>query len=256
MAFKPLTKNKSNSALMEKKTPEQEEHERSLNIRDLPAIIKTTSERIHIIFDDSGSMSSIVPGSAPKNSAITSIAAYDKMAYDTVDSDVSRLQLAKDATVEYLKNCKPHVSAVEIAPLNGDIIEMSKNLPAVAAKVKKIEDDGGTPLYQHMGKMVDSHKEKKFTRALIFTDGEATPDWNRPNLIQEMKDMKIPIDFIIIGNKLETQLTPDEQKLKTMCEATGGVFLICKDGNVFKEKMKYFAPLLRHMLPAIASKEF
>src|SRR5882757_2263419 len=257
MAFKPLTKNKtvSISALAEKKTPEQEEHERSLNTRSLPDIIKTTDERIHIIFDDSSSMCAIVPGSDPKNSAFTAIKPFDKFNYDTQSNDLSRIQLAIEGTVDYLKNCKPHITAVEIAPLNEEIIKLSKNLPQVAASLKKIEASGGTPLYEYMGKMVDSHKESKYTRALIFTDGEAYPDWDRPNLISELEEMKIPIDFIIIGNKLESNLSPEEIKLKDMTIATGGVFMICKDGNSFKEKMKYFAPMLRHMLPAIASKD-
>src|SRR6267154_3940278 len=258
MAFKPLTKNKSTSALVEKKTPEQEEHERSLNTRSLPDLLKTTDERIHIIFDDSSSMSSIVPGSAPHATALAkgqNPSASYQQALDGYDQDLSRIQLAIEGTIDYLKNCKPHITAVEIAPLNENVISLSKNLPQVAASLKKIEASGGTPLYEHMGQMVDFHKQKKYTRALIFTDGEAYPDYTRPNLIQELKEMKISIDFIIIGNKLETQLSPEEIKLKDMAIATGGVFMICKDGNSFKEKMKYFAPLLRHLLPSLASKD-
>lgn len=255
MAFKPLTKNKSTTDLMEKKTPEQEEHERSLNTRSLPDILKTTDERIHIIFDDSGSMESIVPGSAPAGLILTKTTNTNKYcSADVYDQDLSRIQLAIEGTVDYMKNCKPHITAVEIAPLNVELIPLSKNLPNVAAKLKKIEATGGTPLYEHMGKMVDEHKEKKFTRALIFTDGEAYPSYARPNIVQELKDMKIPIDFIFIGNKLESNLNENELKIKKMVEETGGVFMICKDGNSFRNNMKYFAPLLRHMLPSIASK--
>ena len=254
MAFKPLTKNKSNTELMEKKTPEQEEHERSLNTRSLPDILKSTDERIHIIFDDSSSMSAVVPGSAPAGVALTRTNSY--LLHGSYDQDLSRIQLAIEGTVDYMKNCKPHITAVEIAPLNETEITLSKNLPAVAASLKKIEASGGTPLYEHMQQMVDNHKTRKYTRALIFTDGEAYPGYGvRPTLISEMKEMGIPIDFIIIGNKLESNLNPQEQEIKAMCLATGGVFMICKDGRSFKEKMKYFAPLLRHMLPAIASKE-
>ena len=261
MAFKPLTKNKSNTELMEKKTPEQEEHERSLNTRSLPDILKTTDERIHIIFDDSSSMSAIVPGSAPAGVALTrnnNIHSYDRSGtYNSYDQDLSRIALAIEGTVDYMKNCKPHITAVEIAPLNETEITLSKNLPQVAASLKKIEASGGTPLYEHMQQMVDNHKTRKYTRALIFTDGEVYPGYGvRSTLISEMKEMGIPIDFIIIGNKLEANLNPQEQEIKAMCLATGGVFMICKNGNSFKEKMKYFAPLLRHMLPAIASKEF
>lgn len=36
---------------------------------------------------------------------------------------------------------------------------------------------------------------------------------------------------------------------------TGGQFMLCKDANDFRKKMKYFAPLLRFMLPKIASED-
>jgi hypothetical protein len=106
---------------------------------------------------------------------------------------------------------------------------------------------------------------------LIFTDGEATDSHyaglkssnsyylkdshTRPTLFVELVAMKIPIDLIIIGDSSESHLSADQIKLKSMAESTGGTFLYCKDGKAFKEKMKYFAPMLRHMLPQIASED-
>jgi hypothetical protein len=258
MAFKPLTKSKPITAEdgnIAVKTKEQEEFDKLMASTKLPDIIKTTEERIKIIFDDSGSMETYVEGSHEPGVALTKNSTnYHIYANPSIyDQDKRRIDLAIEGTIDYLKNCKPRVTAVEITPLNVTEIPLTKNLPRVAADLKQIDPTGGTPLYEFMARMVDSHKEKSYTRVLIFTDGEASSSYNRPNLIQEMMDMKIPIDFIIIGNKLETQLSPDESKLKAMCEKTGGTFLICKDAKSFKNKMKFFAPMLRHQLAAIAS---
>ena len=210
MAFKPLTKNNSSTALTETKTPEQEAHEKSLNARSTTEIIATTEERIQIIFDDSGSMGSKV-------------------------EDKTCIELAQEATIDYMKNCKPHVSAVEIAPINVELIPLSKNLPQVASDIKKIEATGGTKLYMMLEKLVNTQPIKKFTRALIFTDGQAT-DHPEENLINRVLEMKIPIDLIIIGDRIETSLWGEEITLKNMVETSGGVFMICKDGKAFKEK--------------------
>lgn len=258
MAFKPLTSKKPDAlATNEVKQPP--------SYQSLDEIKKTTEERIYLIFDDSGSMSATVPGSGDPALSVTN-------SYNAIfnHSDKPRIVLAQEATVDYMKNCKPHVSAVEVAPLNETAIPLTKNLPVVAAKVQKIEATGGTPLYKAMGKLVDKHKESKFTRALIFTDGEATDSnyltgshsWEdrsliggRPTLFAEVAEMNIPIDLILIGDMTEANLSQNTRSIKELCEKSGGTFLICKDGKSFKEKMKYFAPLLRHMLPQIASKD-
>jgi hypothetical protein len=255
MKFTPLTSHKKDDALQKKPNGESD-LDIPPTVQSLEEIKKTTEERIYIIFDDSGSMDSLVHNKATSK-------------FETC------LDLAKDATVDYMKNCKPHVSAVEIAPLNQSLeIPLTKNLPLLSAKLKQIDTKGSTPLFQALGKLVDKQSTSNYTRALIFTDGEATDatylsgvmDWDdyddpnstrriggRPNLMQEVADMKIPVDLILIGDMLESALSANSKKLKDMAEKSGGVFMICKDGVAFKKNMKYFAPTLRHMLPAIAS---
>lgn len=267
MAFKPLVSKKKDDALSNIDDPKQPPAHQSLD-----EIKKTTEERIYLIFDDSGSMAVTVPGSA--DSRLNTSPPYGRLSTDPCDK--SRIILAQEATVDYMKNCKPHVSAIEVAPLNEAAIPLTKNLPVVAAKVQKIAATGGTPLYKAMGKLVDKHKESKFTRALIFTDGEATDinyvnggssfNWEddnygklgnngRTTLFAEVAEMSIPIDLILIGDMSESTLTQNTRQIKELCEKSGGTFLICKDGKSFKEKMKYFAPLLRYMLPQIASED-
>lgn len=230
MAFKPLTSSKTSLASATKSDSAEDITKRQ------PNQAMVTEEKIYIIYDDSSSMSAVVDFNKP---------------------DDTRIKLAAEGTTDYMKNCKPHVTEVEIAPLNAEPKTLTKNLPALAAQVKEIDATGGTPLFKALGKLVVRHKIALFTRGLIFTDGEATDDHfienYRPNLIDEVLEMGIPIDLIIIGAKELYNLSHNERKLKAMAEKTGGTFLICKDASDFKKKMKFFAPLLRHMLPAIAS---
>lgn len=260
MAFKPLTSNPKPDALLD-----QSQDKKSLpKYESLSEIKNSTEERIYLIFDDSGSMSATVPGSGTDESK--ALVQMSSNPYANKSGDKDRITLAQEATVDYMKNCKPHVSAVEIAPLNQQSMALTKNLPNLATQIKKIGADGGTELYHAMGTLVDKHKESKYTRALIFTDGEAadisyvtghsyygTEKTERPNLFAEIAEMGIPVDLIIIGDQRENQLSPNSKKLKELIESTGGTFMICRDGKSFKEKLKYFAPLLRHRLAAIAS---
>jgi hypothetical protein len=226
MNFKPIT----SSGLKTKPK------ESSLKPQTHAEIISSTSERIHIIYDDSGSMESEVK--------------------DENGNNKSCQELAAEATVDYLKNCKPHVTAVNIAPLCTEEISLTKNLPLVATQIKAIRPTGGTPLFRSLQKLVSRQGFDKFTRALIFTDGGATDPsvlYDDPNLLAKVKELDIPIDFIFISDA--PYLQGSSQQIKDLAESTGGVFLHCKDGKTFKEKMKFFAPLLRHLLPSIASKD-
>lgn len=240
MPFKPLTSTKT---ALKSTDPEAKAREASLKPQTLDEIIATTEERIKIIYDDSGSMGSRVL----VTDSVTGL----------IKDNGSRIELASAGTTDYMKNCKPHVTAIEITPLNAETLAMTKNLPLLATNLKAISKSGGTPLFGAMRRMATQHFKSKFTRALIFTDGEAGDSYSEdvPQVLQACLNMKIPIDFIIIGDKLESQLSANEGQLKQMNERSGGTFMICKDGESFRKKMKYFAPMLRHMLPAIASQE-
>lgn len=232
MPFKPLTSSKKPEALAKATGPAKDIGE--VKSHELDKV----SERIHIIYDDSGSM--------------------DAEVQDDSGQVKNKQVLAGEATKDFLKNCTPYTTAVEIAPLNDALIALTTNLPQVSALALKLEPTGGTPLFQALGKAVDTHPEKKFTHIVIFTDGAATDSFymfGRPTLFKEAKALGIPIDLIIIGDIKPHQLSEDQEKFKELAESTSGTFLICKDGKAFREKMKYFAPTLRYMLPQIASKE-
>lgn len=233
MTFKPLTANKT--TLETTKKPESEAAKASLGPQSLIEIIASTTERIHIIYDDSGSMETRIE-SAPGMIQSTQ-------------------ELAAEATIEYMKHCKPHVTAVEIAPLNENAIALTKNLPKISIDLKAIQPSGGTPIFGFIEKLVNAQPTKKYTRALIFTDGQPT-DYcyhDIPELMRKARALEIPIDFIVIS--AHTQLGEASEQIKKLAEDSGGTYMNCKDGKAFKEKMKFFAPLLRHMLPSVASKD-
>ncbi len=226
MVYKPLTRNTN---ALKTKSPEEMK-----TFGTLSELIAGTTERIHIIYDDSGSMSN-------------SIMMPDQT-YKTTQ------ELAADATTDYMKNCAPHTTAINIAPLNAEELSLTTNLPLLATKVKKLEPCGGTPLYHALFKLIEKQEKSKFTRALVFTDGCPTDEgvlYNHPNFNEELKALGIPIDFIIISDT--PYLAASQEELEKLAKLTDGVFMVCKDGKAFKEKMKYFAPLLRYMLPSVTS---
>lgn len=223
--FKPLTK----TALATTKPPE--EHIKTFE--PLTEIETATTERIRIIFDDSSSM----------HSSVTDEKGASRPCYE----------LAADGTIDYMKSCTPKTTAVTIDFLNQSAIPMTRNLPAIAPDVRaKAGNGGGTPMNEHLNNLVTAQPKFKFTRALIFSDGEFSL---YEQTINNVLELGIPIDFILIGDYNANTLSGSHAQMKTVCEKTKGQFLICKDGNAFKAKLKYFAPPLRYMLPQIASKE-
>lgn len=229
MAFKPLTSPRT--ALSNTGS--------DLGPQSPSSIKASTDERIYIIYDDSGSMGAGVYETNP-----------NAQAFNSEQYLGTRQSLAAEATQEYLRNCKPLRTAVEIEPLNDSTISLTKNLPLIASKVKTIEASGGTPIHAKLEAFLVQHVVSNFTRALIFTDGEAT-DQPENELYSRLKATGVPIDLIIISD--QTTLSENQEKLKALAESTRGTFLLCKDGKAFKAKMKYFAPLLRHQLAAVAS---
>jgi hypothetical protein len=230
--FKPLQANKSKDALVKKETELSAEAKASLKYQSHDEIVASTTERINIIYDDSGSMSSPVSDGAGN--------------YKTC------IELAGEATEDFLKNCTPHTTAVEVSPLNAEKLSLTKNLPALAKQVKEIPSSGGTPLYEALEQVVRHQSVDKMTHVVVFTDGQ--PNGRCPEyLVSDLIELNIPIDIILIGSYNQNQLSLQHQELKNVADKTKGYFLICKDGKAFKDKLKYFAPTLRFMLPQIAS---
>lgn len=236
MPFKPLTK----TALVKKPADSASEADAAeVAVPQTPTeIIETTTERIRVIFDDSSSM----------HERVRADDGTYKHAYE----------LAAEGTVDYMKSCTPKKTAVGIDFLNQAELPLTRNLPKLAPEVtERAGNGGGTPLFAHLQKLVVDQPTYKHTRALIFTDGEAGDGWHIdiPKLMGELLELGIPIDLILIGDFDVASLSSQMTSVKTVVEQSKGTFMICKDGAIFKAKLKFFAPPLRYMLTAIASKE-
>src|SRR5580693_7617104 len=118
--FKPLTSTKTS---LQKDQTNQSNQLKAFE--SLKEIQETTEERIFIIYDDSGSMATDV---------------YERDDYrDRGTNYGSRIKLAAQATTDYMKNCAPYKTAIEIQPLNESAFSLTKNLPVLSAKLLKLE---------------------------------------------------------------------------------------------------------------------
>lgn len=195
-------------------------------------------ERIRILADDSGSMSSHIP-------------------------DV------REGIVEYLRNSAGSAIAVHLLCIGDAQNKMStleSNLPALAGLVKSERfGNGGTPLFSRMRDTLSASPQ--CTRMVVFTDGSPTDSiveplaWNSPErtslmffyqrdanvIVEKAREAKIVIDTIFFGFVHES--SDEITLLKYLAEQTGGIFMLFVPGKTdFKKALKYLSPGLRGLL--------
>ena len=179
------------------------------------------TDKIRIIFDDSGSMSG------------------------------TRIRDAKDGVIEFLRNCTLNQTAVAIHLLNGGefhsssvlvpILQnstLSTDLILIASSIDEIRANGGTPLVQTCLKAIEATPQ--CNRMIAFSDG--SPDsTNIAGLVALSKEKKIPVDTVFIGEDID-----GEEFMRDLASQTGGIFLHFKAGSdTFKNGLKYLAPSKR-----------
>jgi Mg-chelatase subunit ChlD len=186
-----------------------------------PIDMKDATNKIGIVFDDSGSMSG------------------------------QPILDAHAACEEFVKNCNPTNTALSVYPMNADTsytgsiqtIKLTTDLIAVIKAVKQIRATGGTPLYETLLEMLE---KEELTRGIVFSDGAP----QRTNEVKEeafriAKEKKIPVDSVYIGEDDKNAI----ELMKEIAERTGGVFLHFKPGKAnFRTAFKYLTPGLRAML--------
>lgn len=196
------------------------------------------TDRLRIIFDNSGSMSG------------------------------PRLQAAKDGVVEFLKNCTPNATAVAIHLLNpegdydynegctlalpGNIADatLTSDIILLASEITEpcVEAIGGTPLYSTISKALKA--EPKATRMIAFSDGQPQYDRDKDEILGSAKHQGIPIDTVFITENNAYNSFHDSQAINEMryiAEMTGGIFLDLSKGSI-KSGLKYLSPSKRLML--------
>lgn len=191
------------------------------------------TQKIRIIFDDSGSM------------------------------DGQKIEDARQGCIEFLRNCEINKVACAIHPINMDALDMETNLPELAELIKHIHATGETPLYTTLEKAQD--EEIKATRFIVFSDGSPTDAYGKYNhstgttvagnpheeVINKAIEAKTPIDTVWITENLnrDSVHSSEHKVLKELADKTGGFFLIFDRNKVnFREAFKYLSPGLRHLL--------
>lgn len=196
-----------------------------------------TAERMRVVFDDSGSMS-------------------------------SEIKNAKDGVTEFFRNCVPNTSACSVHFLCTDNEEaavlsvLDADLPRKAQQLDSINLRlGGTPLF---GKLKEVVQLPLTTRIIAFTDGSPTDaivesdnqylasstlDRYKKNadvIIALAVERHIPIDTVYFGGDYaENEIA----LLKYLSEKTGGFFLHFNPAKVsFAKAFKYLAPVHRKQL--------
>lgn len=196
-----------------------------------------TAERIRVVFDDSGSMSSEITN-------------------------------AKNGVTEFFRNCVPNTTACAVHFLCTDSEEsavlgvLDADLPTKAARLDDIHLRlGGTPLFSTLKDVVQLPLT---TRIVAFTDGSPTDsvvdsrrfssnesilDFYRRNadvIIALALEKRIPIDTVFFGAAYSEN---EIGLLKYLSEKTGGFFLHFDPKKVsFAKAFKYLAPVHRKQL--------
>jgi Mg-chelatase subunit ChlD len=197
--------------------------------KELPIFAEASlaSERIRIIFDDSGSMSG------------------------------EKIKDARDGCVEFMRNCKPNEVACAVHLMNQqlqtkltDLSLLTTNLPALSILISQIQAPGETPLFRTLHRAEQS--EPKATRFVVFSDG--CPSYTDEENYKEQSialaiEMKTPVDTVLIAHSRMNADYKEYQLLKELADRTGGYFLVFDRNKVnFKEAFKYLAPNLRGTL--------
>jgi len=177
----------------------------------VPAVAK---DRIRIVFDNSGSMSG------------------------------QKLQDAQIGCEEFLRACTLNHTAVGVHPMTGTGLELTADLPSLAAAVHGIKIAGNTPMFRTLTQA--QHAEPKATRIIVFSDGAPT-DSGKEESINTAIQAKTPIDTVLIwegGAGVES--SSEYALLKEIADRTGGIFLVFDRTKVnFQDAFKYFSPNLR-----------
>ena len=179
-----------------------------------PIVVEPTEmqHRIGIIFDDSGSMSSV------------------------------QINNAIEGVEEFLRSCVAGETAVAIQPLCASGLQLNSNLPAVAIFTKKLHSSGGTPL---VAKLTDMLVANPLTRAIAFSDGAPNP--YTPEQYERILGFKIPVDTVYIPSSYVEETA--EAFMKKLAGDTGGIYLRFEQGKSnFRTAFKYLSPGLRYML--------
>ena len=192
------------------------------------------SNKIRVIFDNSGSMGSLI-------------------------KDKEAIEHAKDGCVELLRSSVPNRDAYAIHLLNTTVWGEESNLPeciknstlmtdlvslASAIADESVKATGGTPLFE---KIKEAQKATpSATRFIAFSDGEPNNFINEAEVISTANVKETPIDTVFFGSTGSS----GARVMKNLADKTRGIFLLYDPSKPlsFKDLFKYLSPGKRLML--------
>lgn len=190
-----------------------------------------STNRIGIVFDDSGSMRG------------------------------EPLQKAKEAFTEFVRVCNPADTAIALYLLGRDNAnkKLTNDLFMLDMYVQGLDCPSGTPLFTSMDKLINN---EKITRAIVFSDGSPTdgkaplPDETTESfygdntakakaVVAQYKEKGIVADTVFIGSTTDTT---GIYTMKWIAEQTGGIFMHFTEPGLFAKNFKYLSPAYRYLL--------
>jgi hypothetical protein len=207
------------------------------------------SNRIILVIDDSGSMSSLmepVPGNSVER---------------FTEPKDTRMSTCRKACEEFLNVCDSRDTALGMYTIStGKEYPLTNLYIPLLGYIRELQDSGSTPTIATLDKVIT---KEKVTRVVLVSDGESgallpgtIDNEGCPNLrhltqtaqavINKYKERKIPIDTVFIGQ----EHTEGHFEMETIAYETDGLYLFFKSGESFRSKFKYLAPAFRGMLVA------
>jgi Mg-chelatase subunit ChlD len=190
------------------------------------------TNRLGLVFDDSGSMSG-----------------------EAIDN-------AHKAVKNFTDACNFTDTSIALYPLNKDNKPLTVDYDVLNLYVMGIPADGGTPLYTILLKMIQN---ESITRAVVFSDGGPTDakllspceSWDsKPpafaqDIIKKYNEKEISIDTIYIGIAEGSGY----KEMQEIARLTGGIFIHFENSTSLSRNLKYLAPRYRALLANAELKE-
>jgi Mg-chelatase subunit ChlD len=239
MAFTPKSNPTSLASILAKNRQEKPDAlaQSESKIEKAPVVLNQdpakATERLRIVFDDSGSMHG------------------------------QQIEDAKAGCIEFMRNCIPNETACAVHPMSvyddtgyfnksmapAIMTDLTIDLPSLSQEIAKITDTGGTPLFATLRAALTC--QPKLTRAIVFSDGSPNGDdlQLKDQTITQAQEQKIPVDTVYITQHYVNNTDypdPAYRLLKEIADKTGGYCLVFDKNKVnFKDAFKWLAPKLR-----------
>jgi Mg-chelatase subunit ChlD len=165
------------------------------------------------------------------------------MASRDSENEKPKIELLKIAVERFIQTCNLSDTSIAIGTF-GETSEIRTILNCdfsfLLLQTQILEAQGGTPMGEAMRWSIGN---LPLTRAVLVSDGEATDGEESIKQAEFFKKAGIPCDCVHIGHSSD-----GEDRLRTICEITGGVYLKFKNVNSLTEGLKYLTPRFRALL--------